>query len=343
MKMIRWGIIGCGDVTEIKSGPAFQKARGSELVAVMRRDLQKAADFARRHGVPRWYDHGDTLIADPLVDAVYVATPPEFHEHYALKVCAANKPCYVEKPMARNAPEAQRMVEAFAARQLPLFVAYYRRCLPRFIKAKQIIDSGALGVLKSVSYHFADGSMRQRASQTPWRLQAKVAGGGLFLDLGSHALDVLDFLVGPLLNVRGTAMNVGRQYDVEDQVQMTFSTAANAIGSASWSFIEDQKQDDFQITGDLGELRLSCFANIRLTHIHANRQEEIFDLSDPPHVHQPLVQSVMDELLDESGKLQSSSTGKSALRTQVIMDQVLESYYGGREDGFWDRSWPVEV
>src|SRR5579872_4880366 len=174
MNHIRWGIIGCGDVTEIKSGPAFQKAEGSKLVAVMRRDGQKATDFARRHGVPKWYDDGDALIADPEIDAIYVATPPDAHEEYAIKVCAAGKPCYVEKPMSRNAAEGRRMVEAFAARKLPLFVGYYRRCLPRFVKMKQIVDSGALGKLISVDYHFADGSMRERAQPVPWRYQAEI-------------------------------------------------------------------------------------------------------------------------------------------------------------------------
>src|SRR5690349_6158886 len=145
MPTIRWGIIGCGNVTEVKSGPAFQKAAGSELVAVMRRDGGKAADYAKRHGVARWYDDAEALIADRDVDAVYVATPPGTHEFYAMKALAAGKPCYVEKPMARCAAEAQRMVDGFKKAGVPLFVAYYRRAMPRFLKVKEIIESGVLG------------------------------------------------------------------------------------------------------------------------------------------------------------------------------------------------------
>src|SRR5688500_4072884 len=105
MDEIRWGIIGCGDVTEVKSGPGFQKARGSALVAVMRRDRAKAEDFARRHGVPRAYTDAEALIADPDVDAVYIATPPSSHRALALQVAAARKPCLVEKPMAMTHDE----------------------------------------------------------------------------------------------------------------------------------------------------------------------------------------------------------------------------------------------
>ena len=87
--MIRWGIIGCGDVTEVKSGPGFKQAANSALVAVMRRDAGKAADYARRHNVPRWYANADELLADPNVDAISIATPPSSHAQLALQAAAA--------------------------------------------------------------------------------------------------------------------------------------------------------------------------------------------------------------------------------------------------------------
>ncbi|HSV14721.1 MAG TPA: Gfo/Idh/MocA family oxidoreductase [Tepidisphaeraceae bacterium] len=339
MKQIRWGIIGCGDVTEVKSGPGFQKATGSALVAVMRRDAAKAADYAKRHGVPRWYDDADRLIADPEVDAVYIATPPGSHEFYARKVCAAGKPCYVEKPMARNAPEAQRMVDAFAAARLPLFVAYYRRALPRFVKVREIVDGGAIGRILRISYRYADAQMIHRETPVPWRLQAEHAGAGLFLDLGSHALDLLDRLLGPLQNVRGSAASVGRMFDVEDQVQLTFTTLDGALGDATWSFTSDARADQYHIVGDRGELRFACFANEPITLAIEGRGMESFDVPHPPHVAQPLIQTIVDELLGVTPPGSCPSTGESGLRSQRVMDQALQSYYGGREDGFWNRPW----
>src|SRR5512145_1442267 len=174
---IRWGIIGCGDVCEVKSGPAFQECEGSALVAVMRRNAAKAQDYAHRHNVPRWYDDAEKLIHDPGVDAVYIATPPGAHAHYALRVAAAGKPCYVEKPMARSYVECRRMIEAFEAAGRPLFVAYYRRAMPRFVQAKQIIDSGRIGRITGATYrhtrfHWPD-------PKPEWRLDAEQSGGGL--------------------------------------------------------------------------------------------------------------------------------------------------------------------
>src|SRR5512139_930236 len=124
MGLVRWGIIGCGNVTEVKSGPGFRKAEGSSLVAVMRRDRSKAEDYAQRHGVPRVHDTADALIRDPGVDAVYIATPPSSHLALARRVAAAGKPCLVEKPMAMSHAECVSMNEAFRAAGVPLFVAY---------------------------------------------------------------------------------------------------------------------------------------------------------------------------------------------------------------------------
>src|SRR4030095_5976990 len=151
MRTIRWGMIGCGDVTEVKSGPGFQKASHSSLVAVMRRHGELARDYAERHGVPRWYDNAAALINDLEVDAVYIATPPSSHKQYALMCAEAGKPVYVEKPMAVNFEECQAMISAFEVTQIPLFVAYYRRALQRFLKIKELVNSGVIGEVRFVS------------------------------------------------------------------------------------------------------------------------------------------------------------------------------------------------
>ena len=337
--MIRWGIIGCGNVTEVKSGPAFQQAAGSVLVAVMRRDGKLAADYARRHGVPRWYDDDAALIADPEVDAVYVATPVGAHRDLALSVCRAGKPCYVEKPMARNATEARAMVEAFRAAGVPLFVAYYRRGLPRFRKARELVRSGRLGVLTGVRYRCEQPRLeRAGAEPLPWRLQAEQSGGGLFLDLGCHTLDIIDFIAGPMDRVSGAAANVASPYDVEDHVVLHGRFESGALGVATWNFAAAVPADCIEFLGTAGRLSLSTFGAEPVSLESATGREE-FDLPNPPHIQQPLIQSIVDELL---GTGQCPSTGETALRTAVVMDTVLDSYYGGRADDFWTRpaTWP---
>jgi predicted dehydrogenase len=336
---VRWGIIGCGAVTEKKSGPAFQRVPGSKLVAVMRRSSDLAADFARRHGVPRWYDDADGLLADPEVNAVYIATPPSSHLAYALRACAAGKPAYVEKPMARNHVECMKMVDAFAAARVPLFVAYYRRALPRFLKAKALLDEGAIGGVTGVCVLFSGPYHRDvdKERATPWRLRPEESGGGLLLDLGCHTLDILDFLLGPLLEVRGSATNAGTAGDVEDVVTMQFRLGGGALGNARWNFASDVRKDEIVIVGDSGELCMATFGDEPI-ELRRGSEVERFAIANPTHIQEPMVATVVDEL---RGVERCESTGVSAARTQWVMDVALDGYYGGRQRDFWlDRkSW----
>jgi 1,5-anhydro-D-fructose reductase (1,5-anhydro-D-mannitol-forming) len=334
-RAVRWGIIGCGDVTEIKSGPALQKAEGSALAAVMRRDPSRAADYARRHGVPRWYDDGDALIRDPEVDAVYIATPPETHAHYALKVAAAGKPAYVEKPMARSAIECDRMVEAFARAGLPLFVAFYRRRLPRFLAAEELIKAGTLGRLTGVDYHLAAPFHR---GPQGWYVDAAAAGAGHLLDTGSHVLDIIDYLLGPLADAAGFAANRAGSYATEDTVALSFRTSTGVPGAMACNYASAISDDRLRIAGTEGELTLPVIFPGPL-RLETAQGVQVLDRPDPPHVQQPLIQSVVDDLL---GLGLCPSTGESARRTSRVMDRVLAEYYGGRDDDFWTRAetWP---
>ena len=338
--VVGWGIIGCGAVTEVKSGPAFQSVPGSKLVAVMRRSRELAADYARRHGVPRFYDDADELLADPEVDAVYIATPPGAHLEYALRACALRKPVYVEKPMARHHAECQRMVHTFAAAAVPLFVAYYRRALPRFRKARELIGQGALGRITGVGVHFAGPyhTSPRQGSPLPWRLRAEASGGGLFLDLGCHTLDILDFLLGPLRGASGAAVNVAGQHDVEDNVAMQFHLENGALGTARWNFASSTRTDSIVIEGDEGVLELSTFGDQPLA-LRRPSGIEHFAIANPACIQEPMIASVVSEL---SGRGRCESTGVSAARTQAVMDAALDAYYGGRDRAFWEKaeSWP---
>ena len=332
--VIRWGIIGCGDVTEVKSGPGFAKARGSRLVAVMRRNGTLAADYARRHGVPRWYDDARALVADPEVDAVYVATPPGAHLEGVRLAAAAGKPCHVEKPMARHTPECDAMLAACAAAGTRLFTAYYRRAMPRFLKVRELITGGAIGRLTGVTYRHA----APMPAGNPWRVDAAHSGAGLFLDIGSHVLDFLDFCLGPLGDVRGHAANVSGHHAVEDQVALTFRANGGVVGSCSWNFASHTRDDTLTFFGTEGSVTFTFFTAEPL-RLETMRGVELLDIPNPPHVAQPLIQTIVDDLL---GRGTCASTGESGRRTTVVMDAVLSDYYGGRSDAFWQRppSWP---
>ncbi|KAA5544082.1 Gfo/Idh/MocA family protein [Adhaeribacter rhizoryzae] len=321
MQEICWGIIGCGDVTEKKSGPAFSKIPQSKLVAVMRRDAAKAADYARRHYVPRWYANADELIQDPEVNAIYIATPPDAHLEYTLKAAAAGKPVYVEKPMALNYNQCQQMIAACAEAQVSLYVAYYRRGQPFFRKIKELITSGAIGEVRLVNirlYHPAKPDLSP--TDLPWRVQPEISGGGLFFDLASHQLDLLDFFFGPITQAQGHTANQAGLYPAEDIVTANFSFDSGVQGSGVWCFTvaESARTDQTEIIGSAGRITYATFDSDIITLETAAGKQEI-QIPYPEHVQQPLIQEMVAALL---GQGTCPSTGESAARTALVMDKI---------------------
>ena len=322
-RTIRWGIIGCGDVTEVKSGPGFQNAEGSALVAVMRRDGEKARDYARRHRVPRVYDRADGLIQDAEVDAVYIATPPSSHCELAFRVAAAGKPCLVEKPMALNHGECLRMIDAFQSRGLPLWVAYYRRALKRFEVVRDRLRDGAIGQVSSVHVQVS-APLLTGADRTNWRIDPAVSGAGLFFDLGSHCFDLLDFLVGRITRVEGHSINTAGAYSAEDVTVAAFELANGLLGTGVWNFNASEKIDVMTFIGTDGELITPIFSDTDVI-VKRGSVKTVEEVRNPPHVHQPLIQTVVDEL---RGNGTCPSTGESAARTSWVLDKCVEQYYG---------------
>jgi predicted dehydrogenase len=314
-------MIGCGNVTEVKSGPGFQKADNSRLVAVMRRDAARARDYAERHHVDRWYADAGALIADPEVDAVYIATPPSSHKEYALRAARAGKPTYVEKPMALDHGECLEMLRAFAEARVPLFVAYYRRCLPRFRRIRELIDTGMIGEVRHVVISLLRTAEKERPDPVRnWRIDPPVSGGGYFLDLGSHMLDFLDHALGPIEEARGSAGNQAGLYDTEDTVTGSFRFSSGAQGVGTWCFCAREDEDRTEIHGTRGTIRYACFDDSPVL-LSTDAGTERFPVPNPAHVQQPLIQAIVDEL---EGRGRSPSHGESAARTSWVMDQLLQ-------------------
>jgi predicted dehydrogenase len=327
--MINWGIIGCGNVTEVKSGPAFNKVKDSRLIAVMRRDASLAEDYARRHNVPKYYSNASDLINDKDINAVYIATPPGSHAEYAIETIKAGKPVYIEKPMAVNYSQCLEINQAAEKYNVPVFVAYYRRALPGFLVVKDLIGTGRIGRVRYVNVElFKAPSEEEKNGNLPWRVDPKVSGGGHFFDLACHQLDYLDFLFGPILGVSSIVLNQSGLYEAEDFVTagLTFGEKIAATGTWCFSASAESNRDTIEITGDEGTIRFSTFSfePIILTdssglHVFINER--------PDHVQYFLIEKIVQAL---NGTGVSPSTGISGARTSKVMDEIVMDYYRGR-------------
>jgi predicted dehydrogenase len=325
MNKIRWGIIGCGDVTEVKSGPAFQKVPKSELVAVMRRDAGKAADYARRHGVPSWYSNADQLINDPNVDAVYIATPPNTHAFYAIKAINAGKPVYIEKPMCRTYAECLEVNKLAHQMGVKVFVAYYRRKLPGFLKVKELIGTGKVGEVRMVTLQLWKHQTILPGTEMPWRVNPDIAGGGFFYDLASHQFDYLEFLFGSVTTVKSIVKNQSGTYKAEDLLTASFEFENGVVGTGSWCFNSTKinDRDTFEIIGTKGRIEFSTF-DFSPVKLLTSEGIEIFDFPKPEHVQQYLIEEIVTDLL---GKGKTVSNGETGARTNFLLEEIVKEYY----------------
>ena len=295
MKQINWGFIGCGEVTEKKSGPAFNEVMGSHVVAVFSRSELKARSYAERHNIRKWYTDAQELVDDPDVNAVYIATPPSAHATFAIMAMRAGKPCYIEKPLAASYEDCVRINRISEQTNVPCFVAYYRRYLPYFQKVKEIIDNGTIG---------------------------NISGGGYFYDLAPHQLDLLQNFFGVIVKAHGYTANRAGLYDVEDTVNAVFRFENGLTGSGAWCFVahESAREDHIEVYGTKGRLSFSVYTYMPI-HLCTSEGEKDIEVANPPYVQLPIIKSVIEDM---QGYGSCDCTSISATPTNWVIDRILD-------------------
>ncbi|MFC4210210.1 Gfo/Idh/MocA family protein [Pedobacter lithocola] len=320
MEQINWGIIGCGDVTEVKSGPAFNKVSNSRLVAVMRRNAQKAEDYALRHGVPKWYDDADKLINDPDVNAIYIATPPLQHEMYCIAALKAGKAVYVEKPMTMDANSAQRMIDAAEMYNVKLSIAHYRRLQPMFLKVKALLDEKIIGDIRFVNLKMFQPPNPNLIAKSDdnWRTNPAISGGGLFHDLAPHQIDLMSYYFGVVKKAKGLAIKQQQNATADDLVagNILFDGGILFIGIWCFSVAEADQCDICEIHGNKGKITFPMFGH-SITIVTDNKETD-YNFEPLQHVQQPMIEQVVNYFLDKGT---NPCSGIDALVTMKIMDQ----------------------
>lgn len=340
--VIRWGIIGCGDVVETKNGVPMYLADHSELVGIWNRTKEKAVTWCARHGHGRAFDTLDELLHDPTIDIVYVATTPDVHKEYACAAAEAGKDCYLEKPIALSWEEAMEIQAAFEKSGTRCFVAHYRRGMPRYRELKRLLDSGAIGKVRGVQII---RTQRQTAEEMlphdekPWRVRPEISGGSHFYEGDAHMLDLVDFLVSPLIEFNLAVTNQTGYYEGEDAVSLAAITRSGVIVSGTWCYATYRAIDRFLIFGDAGSIEFSYYDNaapLKLERFVPGQQDvvahegvmgglreepeyEIVEIrtSTDEYPGMGQVQDIVDELRGVPGAV-CTSTLENALRTLRI-------------------------
>lgn len=295
---IRWGIIGCGDVTELKSGPAFNLVEGSKIIAVMRRNGEKAADYAHRHGIAKWYDNADELLYDAEINSIYIATPPAFHKDYAIKALKLGHNVYIEKPVTLNAAEAREIAAAAAVSTGKLTIAHYRRAVPMFLYIKELLDRKVIGELRTIQIRMWQPLKPALIAETEenWRLDPAISGGGYFHDLAPHQLDLMLYYFGAPKTVHGFSLNQSKASQAPDHTAGIALFENDIVMNGSWSFNIDEEEevDECLMAGSKGSITFPFFGKSVLWQNEETDEIQVIPFEHPAHIQHPMIERVVE-------------------------------------------------
>ena len=323
---LRFGIIGCGDIAANSFAPSLLKSGRAELTAVCRRDLDQAKMFAARFNAPAAYASAEELVQDENVDAVIVATPPKVHCEQTVLAARQGKHVICEKPMAMNADECRAMIGGCKQADVKLAVAYRRRLFPQVLKAKELIGQGRIGRVVCVRTHYSgwyDGR-----SETSWRLQPEIGGGGVLMDMAVHRLEVLLHFAGLPSEVSALAETVYHDWQVDDSCALVLKFSDGKIGVHSTIWTSPPRHDSAQIDGTKGRILidpLEFFADhIRLERPKGVERVPVTPL-EAPYFDLPMIDDFVVAV--QEGR-EPVCDGASGYWTQAVVDGA---YLSARE------------
>ncbi len=315
MSKVRWVVAGIGDIARRRVIAAIQAEQRSVLYGFVTRDRAKAMEY----GIERAWATVDEAVADPEVDAVYVALPVAMHADAAIAALRAGKHVLCEKPMAINLAEAERMVaEARAAGRL-LGVSYYRRLYPKLIRAKQLIAEGAIGqpLLAEAHCHTWLETLEGRG----WLKDPKMAGGGPLFDTGSHRIDAMNFLFGKPEDPCGVRSNAVHRLAVEDSATVLVQYPKGIHGMVDVCWNSHVRRDGFRVIGTDGEMVLDPLNGPELRiDVHGGGSVEML----PPHanLHYPIVENFVDAVTANDAAL-LACPGEQGCWVDGVIERVV--------------------
>jgi predicted dehydrogenase len=322
-RTIRWGIIGCGDVAEKKSGPPLYRTPGSELVAVMRRDVTRAKDFARRHNAQRWYTDARALIDDEQVNAVYIASPHYLHRAHATLAAEAGKIVFCEKPMGANARDAQAIVDVCKKNRVLLAVAYYRRYWPTVRSAQRMLKEKIIGDVVSARVQLSD--YFPDTPRADWLVSKKMAGGGALANAGSHWIDLTRFLIGEIAEVSAYAES--KRFQVDETVAVLMRTREGIPVSFTATWQSQLRVNEIEIIGTRGKMLIGPLSEGQWSVFLPDRVPEVRQFFNSGPAHTELVNELVSRL--QRGK-PSPIPGEEAVAAWRVMEAIYKSCKTGK-------------
>jgi predicted dehydrogenase len=323
MLIIKFGLIGCGDIARRRVAPALRDSPHCELVAVSRAQSQLAESFAQQFGVKRWYADWREMISDDEVQAVYIATPVHLHAEQTIAAAEAGRHVLCEKPMALNVGECDRMIDACRGNNVQLGVAYYRHFYPVVLRLKEIIQSGGIGAPVVAQINAFEWFDPEPGHPRAWLLRKELSGGGPMFDFGCHRIEVLLDLFGSVSAVQSITTNSFFKRNVEDVGTAILQFEQGTCATLTVAHSASEPQDTLNVFGSDGSVHIPVLneGKVRVVTRTGEREE-----SHPPvaNLHQPLIEDFAQAVIEGRAPIVDGLIGQSVA---LVEDEIARQPY----------------
>jgi len=316
MAALKWGLIGCGDISRKRVAPALRDLPNCDFVAVSRANFELAESFAKEFGARRFYQHWQELIADKEIDAVYIATPVHLHAEQTITAAAAGKHVLCEKPMALNVAECDRMIEACRDNNATLGIAYYRHFYPAITRIKEIIATGEIGQPVIAQINAFEWFDPEPTNSRRWLIDKEQSGGGPMFDFGCHRIEVLLNILGPIVHTSAILNIVVLDRQVEDAGVAVFQFECGPCGTLSVAHATREAQDTLDIFGSKGSIHVASL-NEGSVRVKTGDGERLETLPPAANFHQPLIDDFTNAVLNQTVPRVSGEMGREVAKIEA--------------------------
>jgi len=315
---IKWGLIGCGDISRKRVAPALRDLPHCELVAVSRANFEQAEVFAKEFGARKWCRTWQQLTADQEIEAVYVATPVHLHCDQTIAAAEAGKHVLCEKPMALNTSECDRMIAACRASKVKLGIAYYRHFYPVVNRIREIVSSGQIGKPVLAQINSFEWFNPEPSNPRHWLIKKGQSGGGPMFDFGCHRIEVLLNIFGPISHTVGLLNTVAFEREVEDTGVALFQFASGTCGTLSVTHAARESQDTLDIFGTQGSIHVPSLNEGKLKTLKSTG-EHLESLPPAANFHQPLINDFTQAIIENREPQVAGELGREVARVEAAI------------------------
>ena len=322
MKKVKWGLVGCGDISQKRVAPAMRDLENHSIRGISRKQKDKLEEFAAEFGARECFSSAEDLIACPDIDAVYLATPVNLHCRHTILALESGKHVLCEKPMAMNVEECNRMVDAAKQNGKLLGIAYYRRFYPAVLKIKELIAEGKIGKLVMARALACEFWSFPEDSPLHWHIVPEQSGGGPLMDFGSHRIDIILDIMGGIREVAAFTDKLYFEHDVEDSALLILRHESGAHSTINAYHSIGHPCDELEVFGSEGRITIPVLNEGDVHFYRNNKLVEKIPCPPNANLHLPLVEDFGNAIIEGRPPRITGETGRL---TSVVMEAAYRS------------------